>query len=316
MNSFIHVAVAVIRNQQGQVLVTQRPEHVHQGGLWEFPGGKVEPSESVQEALRREIYEELDISIQNARPLIKIPFSYPDKQVLLDVWEVLQFSGVPYGKEGQPWNWTDTKELYRLSFPAANRPVISALQLPPQLLVTPDPGTDKDRFLQNLRHSIGKDVRMLLLRAKSLSPAEYNALAREVCDVCGVYDTTVMLNTDVSNVLALGAGGLHVTAEQLLAYHERPLSQDYWFSASCHNEKEIEHAGSIGVDFIFVGSVRTTSSHPESKPLGWQEFSRLTELAQIPVFAIGGMTADDLNQVRNAGGQGIAAISALWGKND
>ena len=122
MTDQIHVAAAVIRNEANQVFISLRPDHVHQGGLWEFPGGKVETGESVYDALVREIHEENGIDIKSAQPLIKIPFRYPDKHVLLDVWEVLEFSGTAHGKEGQECRWTDIDELNQFTFP----PVISS----------------------------------------------------------------------------------------------------------------------------------------------------------------------------------------------
>ena len=89
--SVVHVAVGVVRNPQGNILIAKRPAHAHQGDLWEFPGGKVERGESLQQALQRELHEELGIDVTHARPLIRIPHSYPDKQVLLDVWLIEGF---------------------------------------------------------------------------------------------------------------------------------------------------------------------------------------------------------------------------------
>ena len=101
----VHVAAAVIRGTDGSILIARRADTQHQGGLWEFPGGKVEAGESVEAALARELKEELGITVEVARPLIKVQHDYPDKQVLLDVWEVSAFSGEPHGVEGQPLAW-------------------------------------------------------------------------------------------------------------------------------------------------------------------------------------------------------------------
>ena len=93
----VHVAAAVIRGADGRVLIAKRPQDKHQGGLWEFPGGKVEEGEAVERALARELEEELGIRVEAARPLIQVQHDYPDKQVLLDVWEVSSFTGEPHG---------------------------------------------------------------------------------------------------------------------------------------------------------------------------------------------------------------------------
>jgi 8-oxo-dGTP diphosphatase len=124
----VHVAVAVIVDQQQQVLIALRKPEQHQGGLWEFPGGKVEPNESVFDALRREINEELSLQINSAEPLIKIEHQYSDKSVLLDVWWVDQFVGTAIGNEGQAIKWCDISQLHLQSFPAANDAIVSAVQ--------------------------------------------------------------------------------------------------------------------------------------------------------------------------------------------
>jgi 8-oxo-dGTP diphosphatase len=107
----VHVAAAVIRGVDGRILIARRADSQHQGGLWEFPGGKVEEGEAVDVALARELNEELGIVVTAARPLIKIKHDYPDKQVLLDVWEVSGFTGEPHGAEGQPLAWVTARDL-------------------------------------------------------------------------------------------------------------------------------------------------------------------------------------------------------------
>src|SRR6476619_2625198 len=101
----VHVAVGVIVNKDGKILIAKRPEQSHQGGLWEFPGGKVEQGESLFAALQRELFEELAIQIISTQPLIKIRHDYGDKIVLLDVHKVTEFIGEAKGNEGQPIQW-------------------------------------------------------------------------------------------------------------------------------------------------------------------------------------------------------------------
>jgi 8-oxo-dGTP diphosphatase len=126
----VHVAAAVIRDNSGNILIARRADTQHQGGLWEFPGGKVEADESVETALARELHEELGIVVGAARPLIKVRHDYPDKQVLLDVWEVSAFTGEPHGAEGQPLAWVSARELSSYEFPEANRPIVAAAGCP------------------------------------------------------------------------------------------------------------------------------------------------------------------------------------------
>ncbi len=123
----VHVAVGVVIDTAGRILVSQRPQHLHQGGLWEFPGGKVESGELITDALRRELHEELAIDVIDAEPLIEVEHDYGDKEVLLDVWLVKTFRGEPEGREGQLWRWVARSELESLEFPAANIAIIEAL---------------------------------------------------------------------------------------------------------------------------------------------------------------------------------------------
>ena len=127
MSSLIHVAVGIIRNIQGEVLIALRDQKKHQGGLWEFPGGKVEAGESVIEALKRELHEELGLELISSSPLLEVEHNYGDKLVRLDVWEVENFQGTASGMEGQPIKWVGLEELQNYQFPAANIEIVSFL---------------------------------------------------------------------------------------------------------------------------------------------------------------------------------------------
>ncbi len=125
--STVHVVVGVILDSQHHILITRRADSAHQGGLWEFPGGKVEEGETLVSALSRELQEELGISIGRTSPLIEIAHDYGDKSVLLDVHIVWDHSGVARGLEQQPLEWVAAAELKGYSFPEANVPIIAAV---------------------------------------------------------------------------------------------------------------------------------------------------------------------------------------------
>jgi 8-oxo-dGTP diphosphatase len=124
----VHVVVGVIRDGEGNFLIAQRHADSHQGGLWEFPGGKLEAGESAIQALRRELEEELSIQLGTARELLKIEHDYVDKAVLLDVWLVETYTGQALGSEGQPLRWVTAGALTSFSFPAANKPIVEVCQ--------------------------------------------------------------------------------------------------------------------------------------------------------------------------------------------
>src|SRR5690554_771201 len=175
----IHVIAAVIRDAQERILIAKRPEHVHQGGLWEFPGGKLEPDEGRLDGLVRELREELGITVTEARPMLDIRHDYPDKSVRLDVWLVTGFDGEAHGAEGQPVRWVAAAELDDYAFPAANAPIVQAAQLPETYLITPDVQDEAELFagLQRAREA---GIRLVQLRQTAMSAGEYAALVERV----------------------------------------------------------------------------------------------------------------------------------------
>ena len=125
----IHVVAAIIYSpNRQQILIAKRPDHLHQGGLWEFPGGKVDDGESPEAALGRELREELNIQVVEAEPFHQLSHRYPDKAVFLDFWKVFEFAGDPNGNEGQQVSWVALAELDEYPFPEANKPILPLIR--------------------------------------------------------------------------------------------------------------------------------------------------------------------------------------------
>ncbi len=282
--------------------------------MWEFPGGKVEPDEDVRTALGRELEEELGIRVTRAMPLIRIPHAYPDRRVLLDVWRVMAFDNEAYGAEGQAIRWVERDSLYNYAFPAANRPIVTAASLPSRYLITPEPGQRNEwpDFLARLESCMVKGLRLIQFRGKNLSRDDYCDLAGEVLTLGRDRKVTIMLNTSPDIALALNTNGLHLSSSWLHKLQQRPVAQHTLLSASCHNLNELRKATAIGVDFAVLSPVKPTTSHPEQKGIGWDTFHALAEQSIVPLYALGGMSEDDIETAWMHGGRGVAAISALW----
>jgi len=305
--SLLHVAVGVIRGGDGKILITERAKHVHQGGLWEFPGGKVESGESVQDALRRELLEEIGISVEASAPLIKIKHDYGDRHVLLDVWNVTAFSGDAKPCEGQAMRWVVPDRLETFSFPAANRPIIKAARLPACYAILE--GRSVEEVLNNCQTILQGGVRLMQLRVKSLPVDDLQQVVAEVLGECRRQGATLLINSDLP-VVGVRADGIHLSSKGLLACEARPDGYA-WVAASCHNLAELRHAEQLGVDFAVLAPVQTTATHPEAVPLGWAGLTALLEQVNLPVFALGGLAADDVDKALAAGAQGLAGISAF-----
>ena len=315
----IDVAVGVITRARSEVLLAWRDASRHQGGCWEFPGGKLEPGETPLEGLIRELDEELGIRPDpaSASPLLTIPWSYGDKAVRLHVWQADQFEGVPHGREGQAVRWFAISDLSPDLFPAANRGILRALQLPRQVWVTPDLD-DLEEALMQLIHAAEKGAQMVVLRSQGQFPGCVAALetfsgqARALGLRCILHERSLRspgISADEVRRIQ-GVDGLHLSAASLWSADHRP-GDDVLLGASCHTLADIRQANRLACDYIFLSPVRPTRSHPEARPLGWSTFGTWIAEAAMPVYALGGVGPEDLPHALRAGAQGIAGIRAF-----
>lgn len=293
----LHVAVGVIRRQDDHILVARRSADQHQGGLWEFPGGKVEPGESVQQALARELHEELGIQIGRSTPLCQVHHDYGDKAVLLDVWMVNEFAGQPHGREGQPLRWVARSALRHEEFPLANQRIIRAVQLPDHIaivdLAPADKGTAFGHFLQQLPPDT-----LLRLRAGSAIPD---------LPVAGViHDLRDCADNDWQRLTHIR--GVHANRHVLRELSQRPVPPQLLFGASCHDAQELDRAVTLGADYALLSPVLATTSHPGESGMGWERFSELVVGRDIAVYAMGGLQQSDLATAQACGARGIAGI--------
>lgn len=310
----IHVAAAAILDAGGRVLITRRADHLHQGGLWEFPGGKLEPGETPEQALARELKEELDILPLSHEPLIRIHHQYDDRHVRLDFFRVTAFEGEPRSMEGQPMQWLHPGAMQAEHFPAADRPVITALQLPDRYLITGDDPRDPAAFLQRLESALREGHRLVQLRAHLLDDLAYADLLDVALDLCRGFKARLLINRpEGCSDWAGRADGIHLTSRQLLALPCRPASD--LVGASCHSAGELARAAELGLDYALLSPVLPTASHPDAPALGWDLFAECLEAVNLPVYALGGMQAGLMPRAKAAGAQGIAAIREFWPGN-
>jgi 8-oxo-dGTP diphosphatase len=311
-NTAIHVVAGIIRDREGRILLTQRPPGKHLAGLWEFPGGKRESGESPQDALRRELHEEIGIDAKPTRRLICFPWDYAEKSIFLDVYDIAEFSGIAHGREGQAMRWEYPDDLRKISMPAADVPIVSALRLPNRYAITPEPSADIERFLAKLENVLQAGIKLVQLRSKYMAPDALSILATQALALARRYGARLMLNGNIDVAKRVLLDGIHLSSTQLMKCDRRPLDRPLLVGASCHDVAELEHAVGIGADFAVLGPVMPTNSHPNAQPLGWSKFSELCMNLPLPIYALGGMASGDLPQALDTRAQGIAGISMFW----
>lgn len=325
----LHVVAGVIFDGAGRLLLAQRPPGKHLAGLWEFPGGKLEPGESPLAALRRELHEELGIDIAQAAPMLRVPWRYDDKALLLEALRVEAWQGEVQSREGQALCWHVPSAVDAATLAPADRPILAASRLPPCYPITPDvaPGSEipaphetagtaslqRDALLASLHQALAHGDTLLQLRLPSWPTQAVRELARQCLPALCAAGATMLLNGDIEGARQLGPGiGVHLRAAQLREVAERPLPAAQWIGASCHDAGELQLASRAGADFAVLGPVLPTASHSGAPALGWPRFAALVEAAALPVYALGGVDPADLDRARACGAQGVAGIRAFW----
>lgn len=307
----MHVAAAVIERQDGKILLSKRHEHAHQGGLWEFPGGKVELGERAEQALIRELREELGIEAESFRKLISINHSYNDRNVRLDVYKVSAWQGDVKPLENQPLVWIYPDEIKHYDLPAADEPIATAINLPDTYFITPPQIQSQPDFLNHIENALKQGIRLVQYRVFGLEKAQNLQLAEAVKRLCKQFGAKLLVNKDIELMRQIGADGLHLNSEQLTSKSASQLvSGSLITSASCHSREELEMAAKL-VDFAVLSPVLPTKSHPDSDTLGWGAFAELIDNINMPVYALGGMKTNNLQTSFSFGAQGIAGIRGM-----
>ena len=309
----LHVLAGALCDREGRVLLAERPAGKHLAGLWEFPGGKREPGETPLAALARELDEELGVALVEAAPLIRVPWRYHERALLLDAWCVTRWYGEPRSLEGQGLRWCRPMEADPATLAPADRAILQALRLPPHYLVTPAEvlPTERESWFAHIVRAIEAGERLLQLRLPHWPREEVRGFAASLLPTARGHGAQLLLNADIEGAQMLGIG-VHLTGAQLVALDARPLPLQQVVGASCHDATQLAQALRLGADFATLSPVAATASHPQAQPLGWAAFQVLAEAAAMPVYALGGMAPAQLAQARATGAQGVAGIRGFW----
>jgi 8-oxo-dGTP diphosphatase len=305
----LDAAAGIIVRDDGRFLLGQRPQGSFYPGYWEFPGGKVEPGESPAEALSRELDEELGLRVDCLYPWLVRTHDYEHARVRLHFFEVAKWRGEARACIHDALDWALPNDAPAPMLPA-NGPVLKALALPRRIGITHAAELGVEAQLAALDHALHAGLRFVLIRENALPAPARRTFTKEAVRRARAAGALVLVNGEPDLVRETGADGLHLTTARLMAGNSRP---DFvWVGASCHNRAELEFAAMRGVDYVLLGAVKETATHPGGEPLGWEGFAALASGLPMPVFALGGVGDGDMEIARLSGAHGIAAIRSVW----
>ena len=333
----------MLQRPDGSFLLAQRPPGKIWSGYWEFPGGKIEAGETPYHALVRELREELGIEVETAYPWITRVFTYPHATVRLNFFRVTAWSGELHPHEGQEFAWQPSPDVYSTqetsvsSFPQkrepgliksldsrlrgnngitvspilpANTPILRALELPSLYAISNAAELGVEESMRRLEIALGNGLRLVQLREKDYSREVMRELALKMLPLLRQHDARLIINADIELAGEIGADGVQLTSAQLAELRTRPALD--WCAASCHTAEELRRAEALGCDFALLSPVLATQSHPGAPHLGWENFTAIAAGSSIPVYALGGLTHDDMHTAWQHGAHGISLLRQAW----
>lgn len=308
------VVIGIVENNAGQLLLTKRRPGVHLENYWEFPGGKVEKQESFKVALRRELHEEIGIHVSQVQKIIDFECQYDDRRIHFQVYKVLDYLLDISNREHQPLNWVLYNELDIHQMPSANTVIIDALCLPSLYMIADQQSMTSNILLDVVKKNLEADIKLIQYRAHGVGRSEYIAMAKDIYDLCQQHGAKMVCNCALEWLDEFPAHGVHLTSSHLAEVCESAsyLNKYPYFSASCHTPEEVELANQMKVRCILIGPVHTTCTHPDATSLEWEGFNRLCRVANMPVYALGGVGANEVASAIAHGAQGVAGIRTFF----
>lgn len=307
MKKQVNVAIGIICHHH-QLLVGWRDEKLHQGGKYEFPGGKIEQGENAVNACNREVLEEvgIDIAVDKWRLLQVLHYEYDDLIVHLHCFQAW-LSVDDISKINDKWHWISRKLLKNYKFPAANLPIIEQLYWPNYIKISEN--------LQDIS-SLDNDS-LLYWRTLSLDEMWLESQLQWLIDNFSEKIERCIVNIEtycaLPNNLRSKIKQVHLKHSQLMQVNqliELAVPEGTKIIASCHNLESLKYAEILAVDAVFCSPIQYTQTHPEQNPIGWETLQNwLGHLdGKVLCFALGGLSRDDLTKAQQSGAYGIAGI--------
>ena len=260
----------------------------------------------------REIKEEINLSIEGYTGLIKVNHVYDSHAVTLHVFQVILYTGKLKCIQVSEYNWVELSKLQDYQLPPANQAIINALLLSDIHVITPEDFTASKIELLKIEKMILQGIDLLQIRIKEGYAEKIDEIINKIKSIDKSKRIKVIINSEIDKVNQYDLFGLHLKSNELIKIEKRPLDKKIIIGASCHNEFEIEKANSLGLDYIFISPVKMTKCYKSDQLIGWEGFSSLVSLANMPAYALGGLSIRDLDKAKLSGAKGVAMIKSIW----
>ncbi len=311
----IDVAVGVLMRPDGTILLGNRPADKPWPGWWELPGGKLEPGETVMQALDRELFEEIGVHVKVASPWVTYVHKYPTTTVRLAFCRVTGWTGEPQGLEGQELRWVDLHTAHEVpQLLPATYPPLRWLQLP-ELYAISSVGTPGGlpAFLDKLDAALAAGLKLIQWREPGwpggADAADLHDALRTVIKHSHAVGARVLVNSVHPQDWWQESDGVHLRVQDAEACARRPdIGNEKLLAVSAHDLEDLSRARLLQADFAVLGPVLPTASHPGHPGIGWDKFAALNAQAGLPVYALGGQSLKTLEQAKSVGGHGVACL--------
>lgn len=320
---FFDVSACVLVDSEGRFLMAQRPEGKSWSGWWEFPGGKIEEGETPKDATIRELREELgvDLDPESTYPWVTLSYEYPKTEVLLHFFRCYKWTGKLCSLENQAFEWFTEMPTDRDLLPASVEPIewlglgnvyLLSNFFEDALEINSNIKPEETIFWGRLVKAIDAGVKLFQFREPKASRILKNEDLKKYFDAmleyCHLHSTKVLVNSCHPKTWAAQADGIHLRSADALIMDIEDAPEKGLLAVSCHNMADLLYAHELGADFVVLGHVLETASHPNSEPLGWKKFEECACESAIPIFAIGGQSKETLIEAFKHGAQGIAIL--------
>lgn len=304
----IKAVVGILRNEHQEILIAKRKKEQFMGGFWELPGGKIKAHETPEQAITRELKEELGIQVNQLSLHQTMVHEYEDRTVQLSIYNINKYQNTPLSVEDQAISWVGVNELNNHKLLPTMKAFIDSITLPDKYWITPSTNHQSDGWIEKFNQKLTQDITLIQLRSKAKLNKNF---IQQLHKKCKKNHIKLLLNTVNKTFDEPYCDGWHITTTEMLKLSKRPYTDNKLLSASTHNLTQALQAQKIAVDFIVISPVQATQTHPDTLPLGWNSAKEVVDKLNIPVYFLGGMALKDLEKTQQLGAQGIAGVSAF-----